>query len=334
MLKRQRNHRIDLLRTIGLFSIILAHVNPPSLLLNIRSFDVTLMCVVSGMAFYISWKPERRYGEYVCGRIKKLLLPSYLLILLWFFGANILCAIIGHAPLYSFHTLRNALLLFNDGMGYVWIVKIYLILAVISPLIYKLLKKLHNDWACFSFVLAWMAVYGVLYWCYGKWELPLSETTRFFVEEYILASLGYMVAFIVGAKCVESRKFAHIMGIFSIVGFIAAQILFSPDGFAPNAYKYPPSDYYLLYGMAVTLLLFNLLPNRAGKAILWVSANSFKLYLYHVPLILATMFVKNWAIRYVIVAAGTMAAVGVWNGIRQKLIKYTQRKTTQVAVQE
>ena len=39
---------IDLLKTIGLLAVILAHVNPPIWLKQMRSFDVSLLVIVSG----------------------------------------------------------------------------------------------------------------------------------------------------------------------------------------------------------------------------------------------------------------------------------------------
>lgn len=48
---KNRDEGIDVLRTIGVLSIILAHVNPPSNILNVRSFDVVLLVFVSGMSY-------------------------------------------------------------------------------------------------------------------------------------------------------------------------------------------------------------------------------------------------------------------------------------------
>ncbi|SFK21637.1 hypothetical protein SAMN04488079_106193 [Methylophaga sulfidovorans] len=46
-----RDHRIDLLRFIGLSMIIFAHVGPPSILFQLRNFDVPLMVLISGMSY-------------------------------------------------------------------------------------------------------------------------------------------------------------------------------------------------------------------------------------------------------------------------------------------
>jgi fucose 4-O-acetylase-like acetyltransferase len=51
---QSRDIRFDILKVIGLFCIILAHVSPPSLIFQLRNFDVPLMVMISGSVFYLS----------------------------------------------------------------------------------------------------------------------------------------------------------------------------------------------------------------------------------------------------------------------------------------
>ena len=46
-----REKKIDVLKFIGLFCIILAHVNPPQIIFQIRNFDVVLMILLSAYLF-------------------------------------------------------------------------------------------------------------------------------------------------------------------------------------------------------------------------------------------------------------------------------------------
>jgi len=48
--------QIDILRFIGLSLIVFAHVKPPTILFEIRSFDVPLMLFISGMSYVIAGK--------------------------------------------------------------------------------------------------------------------------------------------------------------------------------------------------------------------------------------------------------------------------------------
>jgi fucose 4-O-acetylase-like acetyltransferase len=51
-----RDLRIDILRVAGLLLIILAHVSPPFLLFQFRTFDVPLMVFVSGLSYLAAGK--------------------------------------------------------------------------------------------------------------------------------------------------------------------------------------------------------------------------------------------------------------------------------------
>ena len=56
---KKRDYQIDILRAIALFCIICAHVSPPSLLIQFRSFDVPMMVFLSGVVFIPSWKRNK-----------------------------------------------------------------------------------------------------------------------------------------------------------------------------------------------------------------------------------------------------------------------------------
>lgn len=45
--KKRRLYYLDFLKTVGLFCIIIAHVNPPNCIIAVRSFDVPLMVIIS-----------------------------------------------------------------------------------------------------------------------------------------------------------------------------------------------------------------------------------------------------------------------------------------------
>lgn len=53
-----RDLKIDILRTIGILLVILAHVKLPELVRSIRSFDVVMLVFISGMSFAYS-KPKK-----------------------------------------------------------------------------------------------------------------------------------------------------------------------------------------------------------------------------------------------------------------------------------
>ena len=45
----KRDVTVDILKTVGIISIILAHVNPPNAITQLRNFDVILLVILSGI---------------------------------------------------------------------------------------------------------------------------------------------------------------------------------------------------------------------------------------------------------------------------------------------
>ncbi len=74
----QRNVTIDILRLCGLLLIMLAHVNPPNIIFQIRTFDVPMMVFVSGVSYYLSKKANVDFFSYAYSRFKRLVLPVWI----------------------------------------------------------------------------------------------------------------------------------------------------------------------------------------------------------------------------------------------------------------
>lgn len=82
-----RKKNIDILKSIGLICIILAHVNPPKIIFQARNFDVVLMIIISSYLFFCSSSKIdsfSAYIQYVWKRIKRLLFPTWIFLTLFF----------------------------------------------------------------------------------------------------------------------------------------------------------------------------------------------------------------------------------------------------------
>lgn len=66
-----RDDTVDVLRFIGLAMIILAHVDSPSVLFQLRNFDVPLIVLISSMLFGLSYKNNTPHIKN--NRMKKIL---------------------------------------------------------------------------------------------------------------------------------------------------------------------------------------------------------------------------------------------------------------------
>lgn len=130
----ERNISIDYLRFIGLSLIILAHVNPPALLFNIRCFDVPLMLLVSGLA-YSGRKVDFSF-QFLSHRFTRLVVPVYIFLTSYFSATTILAYAGIDFGIRKEHIIGSYLL--TDGIGFVWIIRVFLLIALLTPLLIKI----------------------------------------------------------------------------------------------------------------------------------------------------------------------------------------------------
>ena len=130
---KQRDLGIDLLRAVGLLCIILAHVNPPELLWQLRSFDVVMMVCISAISFTEYSKPQP-YFQYIKGRIKRLLFPTWQYIILMGVVFYVISLITGTKTIFPIKTILIGLVTFH-GIGYLWVIRVFLYNAFLNPLI-------------------------------------------------------------------------------------------------------------------------------------------------------------------------------------------------------
>lgn len=147
---KQRDLGIDLLRAIGLLCIILAHVKPPYILWQVRSFDVVMMVCISTISYTEYSKPQP-YIKYIKGRFKRLLIPTWEYIILVGVVFGVISLFTGTPTPYPIKTLLIGLVTFH-GIGYLWIIRVFLYNAFLNPLIKKFEGinlgggNLHSHW--------------------------------------------------------------------------------------------------------------------------------------------------------------------------------------------
>lgn len=323
---RQRDRTIDFLRALGLLLIVLAHVDPPEGLFQVRTFDVVLMVLVNGLSFQASWREEEAYGHYVLRRFRRLILPTWafvvpLLLALWVLSHWVDAIQLTPADYVSTLTL-------TAGIGYVWIILIYFEMALLSPLFLRALKR----WGMRRYLLTLIAaapLYELL-----AWVLPKGDTVPGYLARYLVQDpLGYGFVCALGIA-LRSMTLRQRDGVTLLAG-LGWLGLGLARGFPPiQDWKYPPTFYYLAYGIAVSLLLCRL-AERPGAARLcalpgveWLSRNSFWLYFWHiVPVLLleyGLVVLPLWPLRYLFVLAVALALTQAHNLVRARLPKKRQ----------
>lgn len=297
-----RNESIDLLRFIGIAMIILAHVSPPEALFQIRNFDVPLMVVVAGLSFRLSFRGED-YGQYLLKRVKRLVLPVWLFLTASF----LLDFLVGHPG--AVPSLQTVLLNYSllDGAGYVWIIRVFLMVAMLAPFILSYSKSEPSHARFFALVAGIYLAYELTFLFYSPPKrFDQSQVLTSTVNSTLLYLIPYAAIFALGLRIPDLNK-RQIAILAASAGMVFVAWVFFYENTSgtfiyTQGFKYPPRSYYLSYALLVTTLLWLAAPRitaflsnqqpRAMAVILFIGQNSIWVYLWHEP------FIQNISLPY------------------------------------
>lgn len=325
-LTKKRDFSIDVLRVIGIMLIVLAHVNPPTALFQLRTFDVPLMVFVSGMAYYISGKDNVKILPYAISRFRRLVLPVWAFLVI-FFSAIYLAKIDVFQSLIESKKVIFAFMLYD--FGYVWIIRVFLIIALLSPFY----VKLANRFNLFYFIVFDAAI-SFLYLSLPHSDVKLLNAL---LIEVVIPAISYGVMFIIGYKVsrLQSREINQLL-IFTICLFAVQAVYYffvEHKFFGPQNFKYPPTIYYISYAIAMIFVLRKFVAifldkfkedGALGSFIKFVSMNTIWIYLWHIPIVAffhMGEFKANFVIEYLI--AFVIPLVVVF--FQRKLVTYATR---------
>lgn len=283
-----RDNRIDIVRFIGLAMIVLAHANPPSLLFQLRNFDVPLMVLVSGISFGLSYKINQGYLSYLWRRIKRLVFPVWLFLIGYFtylFVTN---------PESSNLTFRSIFLSFTliSGIGFVWIIRVFLLVATVSPLLYKYHQKIESNVKYLvSLFIALVAYEFFRYLTIPYIQSGLGKViqlvSHYIIPFSILFALGLRLTFL-SSNSLKLLSCINLF-IFAVIGLFLFH--FYGRAIPAQELKYPPSLYYFSYAIFITISVWQLAPSieksliriKLLSFVLFAGRNSIWVYLWHIP---------------------------------------------------
>lgn len=316
-----RDLRIDFLKFVGLVMIILAHSGPPGGIFQLRNFDVPLMVFCSGFVFSYGVSYSG-YLNYVVARLQRLVIPVWFF-LLFFFAFN---SALARDPDYL---LLTFLFVEGEGLEYLWIIQVFVSIAMVSPFIYKFNQLIRSDavFFCLCFLLL------VLY------DLFISWVGREWYQDYkllrtLLLLIPYSLVFLLGLRFkTKSNGSLLLTSVFCAVLFI---VMFFWFGWTDNGilstqhFKYPPGLYYLSYAVAVTCLLlycstrfydqlFAMSP--FNHLILFVSSNSIWIYLWHI--VFLGLIDGHWLLRWLLILSCSVLCMYVQVMVVKTLVTRT-----------
>lgn len=260
------------------------------------------MIFVSGICF--SGKNIKNYRTFIFHRTPRLVVPVWLFLTFYFALIGALELSGKDTGLTVRHVVRSYLLL--DGIGYVWVIRVFLLIMLLTPALLRLYHKVRYIivFCVLAIVLQTVIVRIVIGW--GE------NVFVFFVREFVLFASGYGVMFLCGLRAGSQSKHWR-SALFWVVALIAYTVCIyicqPPETILPiNANKYPPAGIYIVYGIAASLLLNlarPLLKRMACQFTDFVGSNTMWIYLYHIPFVglfakVGAVSALHWSVRYAI----------------------------------
>lgn len=320
---KQRDLSIDYLRFIGISMIILAHVAAPFGLTQFRCFDVPLMIFVSGLT--ASGKTVPDYFGYIWARSKRLLVPVYVFLTGLFLILYLLQFMDVFTGYLSMKKVVHTYLLL-EGIGYVWIIRVFLLIMLLTPFLIRFEMACKNNVVYGSICLGLLFVNDLM--LLMEYPLPGGKIVNIFVTEFLMYLIGYVPLFLLGLRL---RYSGDKVKLTYMCCSIACCILgFAVHGFSYDlsAYKYPPQFYFLIYGVMASVCLW-VFKDVICKLVdfvkikpfaLFVGQNTIWIYLWHIPFVLLfNGVIGNWFIRYVVIYACAVMMMKIQVSIVKKV---------------
>jgi len=309
----KRDDTLDMLRGIGLLCIMLAHVGPPAFLFQLRNFDVPLMVLVAGSSFAMSTANGLKTGyiEYIIKRLIRLVIPTWTFLSLFFLLTLITSFIMQKTYPFPFYKIFASFFL-GTGIGYVWIIRVFLLISLIAPLTrFANASYIKGKWS-YSIVFT---VYLIYEFMVRHIPVPNQVFLKMILDKIVYMAIPYGCIFFLGTRILmlSCRQIFGLAMVSLIVCTLYAFVLNQTiGGFAPvQDYKYPPTAYYISYGLSIALLLFwisrtplfGLAPFKNNLA--FFGRSSMWIYLWHIQVLYWFKWMGisiHFTVKYIIVA--------------------------------
>lgn len=275
----------------------------PYFLFNLRVFDVPLMLFVSGLAF--SNRKYHSIPKFLYHRAKRLLIPLYIFLTIYFILIYIIQNYLGFKFGITFNRAVESYML-HDGIGFVWIFRVFLLITLITPLLLKIEQILSNKYHYICLIILLLTFNELLI------KSPISN--NIIIRDYITYAIGYSIPFLLGLRLKNNTSsftlyvflFLSLIITYSVLSFHTGKIIYIAQ------YKYPPQLLYILYGcfMSAIIYIFVRKLNSKFNIIIFCGNNTNWIYLYHIPLIQVTSkFDMYFLVQYILVVIFSIAAV-------------------------
>ena len=279
----KRDLKIDILRFIAIMGIIIAHSTPNDIIFEIRNFDVTLLVILLGTSFFISNNNKKiNYFSYVIKRFNRLVIPTWIFLVVFFSLFFILSLVLNQNYYFSLSQILSSFMLLS-GIGYVWVMRVFFIIALVSPLLLNISQKIRNHTIYLSLVIICLFIQLLFLYIYSKSGGVFAKG----LEYILLPGLGYSVVAAIGIRLKRLHFKSLIVYTLSFL-LIFILFLYLNDFHSTQLDKYPPGIHYLSYGVFCSLFLYIVLHFKPvfkifdWRIVYFISRNSLWLYFWHI----------------------------------------------------
>ena len=315
-LTKMRLYYIDRLKFFGLMLVILAHVDLPIWLAQIRSFDVPLLVFVSAYLARKSYKNGDVFGYYR-KRFFRLAVPAWIFAIIFWIVQSI---VLIHP---TFIDVLKGITFQRDTnlLGMLWVIWVYIVCALLIPIVNTLNLKAGIQWALISLLF----VFQVFCSCTDLADNRILYCSLFTIIPYgFLTYWGFFY-------CDMNTKNKSVLAAGSLIVFgVITAILWYKDGlaFPISDYKYPAQIYFLCYAIPIIVVLLEVLPKfdkyKPSPLVQFISISSLWIYLWHILVLYAVkLFIEDsalWWLQYIIVIFVSVIITWIQNKTVEHLI--------------
>lgn len=256
-----RDFYIDFMRFLGLSFIILVHVNCPVWLKQVRCFDVPLMVFVSGLS--CTFNVNSNIGQWLRKRTKRLVIPTYIFFSAYMYLLFVMDMFTENNLITHDLVIDTYLMLNNTSVGYIWIIRVFLLVMLCTPLYLYLIGKVqtHMKNRTLAICITALILFVSLELLVSFLSIPDEGFAGILYNQYFIYAIAYSIPFLIGLslKNLEERhvKLTYLLAITVLI--ISVTVYYVQNGLPfiiTPIYKYPPHAYYLIYGGCISVLLY------------------------------------------------------------------------------
>jgi peptidoglycan/LPS O-acetylase OafA/YrhL len=236
------------MRILGASMLILGHSNPPGWLFQLRNFGTPLLIVVSAMSYTEIYAGRNIdiYSFYK-KRYSRLIIPAWIFLTFMFLFFHVFFECLHKDYPFSSKIIVDSYT-FYGGIGFLWVFKIYIVLAILTPILLKINSIPVSNTRFFLILLALYMAYELSQYLVIT-SIPPAYV--YFFNTTIFTFIPYTILFLYGMRLgsLSNKQILYAIVASLILFIILASAAYTVTGhfIKTEAYKYPPKLYYLSY---------------------------------------------------------------------------------------